>query len=152
MKAAKDGVGGHITSWTTAQLDGPDLRGQVTAGWFGTQWVCFALAVLLCMVGRHYPIVTGGFPLGYMMPTMYKGLHSYDFYDGLHAYVQSFAGRVSPQTLVLAEDEARDTLMAAFAGLSLALMVVAGAAVLFAVLKPAKKKARKARAYGYARR
>lgn len=89
-RAGFEGIGARISSWTSAEIDFPTFRGQVTAGWFGEIYFSFALSLLFAFLGRRFPILTGGFPIGYAWATWIRGYYSYDFKDGVHNYVSSF--------------------------------------------------------------
>jgi hypothetical protein len=132
--AAREGIGGRITSWSTSELDSGTLRGQVTAGWFGEIWFAAGFCILFVFLGRRFPKLTGAGPVGYMLATWARGYQSYDFTTGLHDYTMSVPG-YSKEVLESVYVVARDTLVQGWTILSGLLVLVSVAAVVVGIVK-----------------
>jgi hypothetical protein len=138
--AGQQGVSARVTSWTTAELDSPNFKAQVTAGWFGEMVVFGMFGLVGIGAGRKWVLFTGGFPLGHMLATWVRGYGSYDFSTGLKSYIDSFS-HLSETARYSTYLAARDSLMTVWTMLCIGIVVVvAGMAVYFLNKKPIKKR------------
>ena len=138
--AAREGIGGRITSWDTAEIDSPNFAAYVTAGWFGELYFSAAFALLFALIGRRFPIFTGAFPLGYLFTTWIRAYSSGDFTAGIVDYVATAPGLTD-----LARSQAVQFYHGRVVGSWTVLGVLAIAVCLTACIVGIKKKAGKSR-------
>lgn len=135
--AGREGVGARVTSWTTAEVDSPNFKSQVTSGWFGEMVVFGVFGLIGVAVGRRWPLFTGGFPLGHMLSTWGRGYGSYDFSTGLRSYLDSFS-HLSDGVRESAYMAARDSLMTVWTILCIVLVGALAGLVIYWLKKPRK--------------